>query len=117
MGILQAIDTIVHGGVQQPETYEKKKAYQFGPVLGKRERALSSTVPTPNQQSFSFLGCGAFGFVKRATRIKDGKEVAIKVIPKRNLKGRFDLVYAEMRVLSGLNHPNVIGFYDWFESR
>ncbi|KAG0163865.1 hypothetical protein DFQ28_009590 [Apophysomyces sp. BC1034] len=95
MGLLKTLDTLVHGGIQQPESHEKKKDYLFGSVLGS----------------------GSFGSVKKATRLADNKDVAVKVIPKRNVKDRFDMVYAEMRVLQGLNHPNVIGFYDWFESR
>ncbi|KAI8371470.1 kinase-like domain-containing protein [Radiomyces spectabilis] len=95
MQFLKAIDTMVHGGVQQPESYEKKKQYLFKDVLGS----------------------GSFGSVKHASRISDNKDVAIKVIPKKNVKGHFDMVHAEMKVLQGLNHPNVIGFYDWFESR
>lgn len=43
--------------------------------------------------------------------------VAIKIIPKTKVKGHFDMVYSEMKVLEGLSHPNVIGCYDWFESR
>ncbi|KAI8146563.1 kinase-like domain-containing protein [Fennellomyces sp. T-0311] len=96
MGLLKAFDTIVHGGVQRPDSYHKKRLYQFG----------------------STLGTGSFGSVKKATRLSDNKEVAVKVIPKRNVKGHFDMVYAEIHVLEGLHHhPNVIDFYDWFESR
>lgn len=35
MGFFKALDTIVHGGVEQPESYEKKKDYTFAEVLGK----------------------------------------------------------------------------------
>lgn len=55
--------------------------------------------------------------MKKATRIEDNKEVAIKIIPKSKVKGHFDMVYSEMAMLEGLSHSNVIGFYDWFESR
>ena len=34
MGILKAFDTIVHGGIQRPDSYYKKKSYQFGHTLG-----------------------------------------------------------------------------------
>ncbi|CDS08840.1 hypothetical protein LRAMOSA10201 [Lichtheimia ramosa] len=95
MGLLQTFDTILHGGVQQPSSYIKKRDYEFGDTLG----------------------TGSFGYVRRATRIVDKKQVAIKVIPKRNVKGHFHMVYAEMKVLEGLSHPNVIGFFEWFESR
>ncbi|KAI9314429.1 kinase-like domain-containing protein [Dichotomocladium elegans] len=95
MGLLQTLDALLHGGTYQPASYEKKRAYIFGELLGS----------------------GSFGCVKRATRVADQKQVAIKIIPKRNLKNHLDMVHAEMRVLEGLSHPNVIDFYDWFESR
>ncbi|KAI8638749.1 kinase-like domain-containing protein [Parasitella parasitica] len=95
MNIFKALDTIVHGGVQQPESYSKKKNYTF----------------------CEDLGSGSFGLVKKAIRISDGKEVAVKVIPKKNVKNHFDMVKDEVNVLSKLSHPNVIGFYDTFESR
>lgn len=63
------------------------------------------------------IGSGSYGYVKKATRISDDMPVAIKIIPKTKVKGHFDMVYSEMKVLEGLSHPNVIGCYDWFESR
>lgn len=36
MGLFKALDAIVHGGVQQPESYEKKKNYTFMEVLGNK---------------------------------------------------------------------------------
>ncbi|KAI9363637.1 kinase-like domain-containing protein [Pilaira anomala] len=95
MGLFKALDAIVHGGVHQPESYDKKKNYTFAEVLGS----------------------GSFGSVKKAVRLSDGKDVAIKIIPKRNVKNHFDMVKDEMNVLASLDHPNVIGFYDSFESR
>ncbi|KAI9309537.1 kinase-like domain-containing protein [Cunninghamella echinulata] len=95
MGLFGALDTLVHGGVPQPESYEKKQNYEFAEELG----------------------CGTFGSVRRAKRVFDNKAVAIKVIPKKGVKGHFDMVFDEMKVLQELDHPNVIGFFDWFESR
>ena len=63
------------------------------------------------------IGSGSFGSVRKAVRLSDNKEVAIKVIPKRNVKNHLDMVKDEVDVLKNLNHPNVIGFYDTFESR
>ncbi|EAU87161.2 CAMK/CAMK1 protein kinase [Coprinopsis cinerea okayama7 len=45
------------------------------------------------------------------------KEVALKVIPKKKVKGNEDSVWGEMEVLKGLDHPNIVKFYEWFESR
>ncbi|KAI9473454.1 MAG: kinase-like domain-containing protein [Benjaminiella poitrasii] len=95
MGFRDSLDLLVHGGVQKPESYERKKDYNFGEELGS----------------------GSYGYVKKAIRIKDNREVAIKIIPKSKVKGHFDMVYSEMKVLESLSHPNIIGFYDWFESR
>lgn len=44
-------------------------------------------------------------------------EVALKVIPKKKVKGNESSVWGEMEVLRGLNHPNIVKFYEWFESR
>ncbi|KAJ8658355.1 hypothetical protein O0I10_006040 [Lichtheimia ornata] len=95
MGFLSALDAIAHGGIQQPESYVKKKNYTFDKELGR----------------------GSFGSVRKAVRISDKKEVAIKIISKKTVKGHFDMVLSEMNVLKDLNHPNVIGFFDFFESR
>lgn len=65
----------------------------------------------------SIIGSGSYGYVRQAVRIADNTPVAIKIIPKDILDGKFDTVYSEMKVLEGLAHPNIIGFYDWFESR
>ncbi|KAI7866746.1 kinase-like domain-containing protein [Spinellus fusiger] len=95
MGFLHSLSSMVSAGFQQPESYEKKKQYRFTHELG----------------------TGSFGTVKQATRISDKKEVAIKVISKRFMKGHYDMVHSEMEIMQHLDHPNVIGFYDWFESR
>ncbi|KAI0761678.1 kinase-like domain-containing protein [Trametes elegans] len=44
-------------------------------------------------------------------------EVALKVIPKKKVKGNESSVWGEMEVLRGLDHPNIVKFYEWFESR
>lgn len=94
MGIRDSLSAIVHNK-RQPESYEKKKEYTITKVLGN----------------------GTFGNVRMANRISDGQPVAIKSIPKKNVAGHFEVVYREMTVLQGLQHPNITTFYDWFESR
>lgn len=36
------------------------------------------------------------------------KEVALKVIPKKKVKGNEEAVWGEMEVLKGLDHPNIV---------
>ncbi|KAI0298768.1 kinase-like domain-containing protein [Multifurca ochricompacta] len=45
------------------------------------------------------------------------RQVALKVIPKKKVKGNEASVWGEMEVLKGLDHPNIVKFYEWFESR
>lgn len=41
----------------------------------------------------------------------------MKVIAKKKVKGNEEAVWGEMDVLKGLDHPNIVKFYEWFESR
>ncbi|KDR73188.1 hypothetical protein GALMADRAFT_251774 [Galerina marginata CBS 339.88] len=45
------------------------------------------------------------------------KDVALKIIPKKKVKGNEQSVWGEMEVLKGLDHPNIVKFYEWFETR
>ncbi|KAK9330204.1 kinase-like domain-containing protein [Lipomyces starkeyi] len=79
----------------QPASYERKALYRFGRVLG----------------------AGTYGIVKAATVIETGEQVAIKVILKKNVKGHESMVQDELDLLRLLNHPHIVGFRDWFESK
>ncbi|KAL7413588.1 kinase-like domain-containing protein [Mrakia frigida] len=85
----------------QPASYSKKKNYKFGDELGK----------------------GTFGKVIRCTWKaapppgSPERDVAMKVIPKKAVKGKEQDVMGEMEVLKDLNHPNIVKFWEWFESR
>jgi serine/threonine protein kinase len=43
--------------------------------------------------------------------------VALKLIQKKKVKGNEETVWSEMKVLRGLSHPNIVKFYECFESR
>jgi len=45
------------------------------------------------------------------------RDVALKIIPKQKVKGNEASVWEEMEMLKGLDHPNIVKFYEWFESR
>ena len=61
------------------------------------------------------LGAGTYGIVREADI--NGQKVAIKIILKRNVKGNEQMVYDELKMLQSLNHPHIVKFHDWFESR
>jgi serine/threonine-protein kinase len=68
----------------------------------------------PGYRSASELGRGAMGIVYRAVREVDGLPVALKTI--RPAAGathkQIDRFLRECRILSQLDHPNVVGFRD-----
>lgn len=77
----------------QPESYDKKSKYRFGKTLG----------------------AGTYGIVREG----DGPtgKVAIKIILKKNVKGNEQMVWDELDMLRRIQHPNIVRFVDWFESR
>ncbi|ODV95353.1 hypothetical protein PACTADRAFT_41952 [Pachysolen tannophilus NRRL Y-2460] len=86
---------IVNKITGQPESYALKQNYTFGKTLG----------------------AGSFGVVRHARNNSTGEEVAIKIMLKNALKGHEQVVYDEINMLKNLNHPNIVGFRDWFESK
>ncbi|KAF8979367.1 hypothetical protein BGZ46_005509 [Entomortierella lignicola] len=74
----------------QPPSYERKKHYVFG----------------------SDLGTGTYGTVKKAKAIDTNKDVAVKIILKKTVKGHEDMVEKEIGVLRNLSHPNIVNFLD-----
>ncbi|ODO04909.1 hypothetical protein I350_05519 [Cryptococcus amylolentus CBS 6273] len=94
MGISDFRDAIL----SQPPSFKKKKEYKIEELLGR----------------------GAFGKVVRATWTPLGgekKEVALKIINKKLVKGNEQAVMDEISVLKDLDHPHIVHVWDNFESR
>lgn len=68
-----------------------------------------SRVPSHNNSitKSSFLSIGSH----RSNTVDSGLtvEIALKVIPKKKVKGNEDSVWGEMEVLKGLDHKNIVG--------
>lgn len=82
----------------QPQSYVKKSDYVFGKTLG----------------------AGSFGVVRQARCISTGENVAVKILLKKALKGndvQLQMLYDELYILQQLNHPHIVKFKDWFESK
>jgi calcium/calmodulin-dependent protein kinase I len=90
---LSTVQTMLNKLHGQPGSYDRKSKYRMGRTLG----------------------AGTYGIVKEA----DGPtgKVAIKIILKKNVKGNDQMVYDELEMLQTLNHPHIVKFVDWFESR
>ena len=63
------------------------------------------------------LGEGSFGRVYRGRRRFTGQFVALKLVPKAN-KSQLELeaLQREVRILTHLDHPNIIKLLDYFET-
>ncbi|KIR71394.1 CAMK/CAMK1/CAMK1-CMK protein kinase [Cryptococcus deuterogattii CA1014] len=82
----------------QPPSFKKKKEYVLEELLGR----------------------GGFGKVVKALWTPPGgepKEVALKIINKKLVKGNEQAVHDEISVLKHLDHPNIVHVWDEFESR
>lgn len=65
------------------------------------------------------LGSGAFGQVFRATDKMDPEvKVAIKTIDKKKLTPKdIATIKREAQIINNLDHPNVVDFYETYESK
>ncbi|THU79251.1 Pkinase-domain-containing protein [Dendrothele bispora CBS 962.96] len=95
--------------------------------------ASNSRTPSPSSSMFSSTASSLASHIKgksskdskdkkNGTEEADegprvAKDVALKIIPKKKVKGNEASVWGEMDVLKGLDHPNIVKFYEWFESR
>ena len=125
----------LHG---QPDSYDKKSvknprpslclpaakqppstSSRSAPVTPLRSPLRSPPLPlTKARSQYQFgktLGAGTYGIVREAL-CPSGK-VAVKIILKKNVKGNEQMVYDELQLLQSLNHPHIVHFVDWFESR
>ncbi|KAJ6555204.1 CAMK/CAMK1 protein kinase [Mycena vulgaris] len=125
--------------LKQPASFYKKKNYEVHDVLGNgtfgkvvhatwyvpieqaglAERGAALDVPDDSSRVSSKKSSRSRSPSPSPTALKSGltKDVALKLIPKKKVKGNEASVWGEMEVLKGLDHPNIVKFYEWFESR
>ncbi len=84
--------------------------------MGRLKDALlpqpASFVKKKNYELLNVLGTGTFGKVIEAKWHPPGlpeRPAALKVVPKKLVKGGSDdAIFTEMKVLDGLDHPNIV---------
>ena len=101
-------------------------------TAGKPVSQPSLTIPPPTRKN-----SGSLGISRSSKNSEDSgvfRDVALKIIPKKKVKGNEAAVWGEMEVLKGLDHGNIVRvhsappnnasshisqvkFYEWFESR
>ncbi|KAH6904589.1 CAMK/CAMK1 protein kinase [Coprinopsis sp. MPI-PUGE-AT-0042] len=132
--------TLKEALLPQPPSFNKKRNYELSTQLGEGTfgKVLRATWHVPvDQVEVAEHGAAAETASDSSTpaKKKNGKpttptatpqsnedsgirkEVALKIIPKKKVKGNEASVWGEMEVLKGLDHPNIVKFYEWFESR
>ena len=87
------------------------------PLPGARERTLSVIESTIDgrYQVIARIASGGMGEVYRAHDAVLGREVALKVLHQHFAgdRGFVDRFRREARAAAVLNHPNIVGVYDW----
>jgi calcium/calmodulin-dependent protein kinase I len=69
----------------------------------------SSTLPPSASSKFSSATSLSSTAQAAATQAVDiTRDVALKAIPKKKVKGNEESVWGEMRFLQGLDHPNIV---------
>ena len=62
------------------------------------------------------IGSGSFAVVWKSRHIQHGLEVALKEIDKKLLSSKFsENLRNEISILSTINHPNIIHFFEAFQ--
>ena len=95
-----------------------------GHVVSKFITRLAGQPPSYiNRSNYEFgktLGAGTFGVVRKAKKLSTNEDVAVKVILKKALKEKgvdVQTLYDELSMLNQLDHPNIVKFKGWFESK
>lgn len=114
----QVTKTLENSG--KPKEPEQVEGHKLTKIIHKLSGQPSSYV---NKSDYIFgktLGAGSFGVVRQARKISTGDNVAVKILLKKALKGndvQLQMLYDELMILQKLNHPNIVKFKDWFESK
>lgn len=62
------------------------------------------------------IGSGNFSIVKLAVNRKTGEEVAVKIIEKKRVGTKKDMLQTEIDILQKVHHPNVVALKELFET-
>lgn len=104
-------------GIVKPE---KVKGHVVSKFITRLVGQPPSFINRSNYEFGKTLGAGTFGVVRRAKRLSTNEDVAVKIILKKALKEKgveVQTLYDELSMLNQLDHPNIVKFKGWFESK
>ena len=103
--------------------YKKEKSYyfdnedEFNIWFEKLNKAINSKSLFDKYEVHKKVGKGKFGLVKLGINKETRKEVAIKIMAKKNMdKSDLELAKTEIDILKISQHPNIIKLYDIYEN-
>ncbi|KAG0002557.1 hypothetical protein BGZ80_010840 [Entomortierella chlamydospora] len=88
---------------------EKKREKEHGPKMHPELLELYDVTD-------HVLGVGTFATVKEIVLKSTGKKYALKIILKKTLKGKSQMLETEISVLSKVRHPNCVSLLEMFET-
>ena len=121
---------------EEPKTFNGKKYYCFSMIYPKKNRlyyvdnekdyknwveklklSTGYTNLTDIYEIEGKIGNGKFGLIKKGINKKTRKEVAIKIMSKKDMTTQdLELVRTEIEILKICQHPNIIQLYEVFEN-
>ena len=86
-------------------------------VLNNISKQIMTIAPC-SYKSGEVLGAGTYAVVKKAIKIDTGELFAFKVINKKMMEGREDMIRNEINVLkkASMGHKNIVRLVDYFET-
>ncbi|CAG8576474.1 10720_t:CDS:2 [Funneliformis caledonium] len=89
-------------------------------ALFKKDNGGEITYPLELEKSYRILkkvlGVGTFAVVKECVDKRTGQSYALKVLAKKAIKGKENMLTTELDVLKQVNHPNIVQLHDLYES-
>jgi len=97
-----------------PSVHTREATFGFHP----QQRDEGSGFARAYIESNIVLGTGTSSVVKECTERRSGCRCAVKIVKKRKFAGckkAMESIQSEVRILSKLNHPNIVRYIDIFE--
>ncbi|KAG9306768.1 hypothetical protein G9A89_005668 [Geosiphon pyriformis] len=84
---------------------------------GKGEPSLPWALERHYSVSNQILGVGSFAVVKECTEKRTKEKFALKIIVKKVIKGKENMLTTELDVLKKVNHKNIVKLHDLYETK
>uniref|UniRef100_A0A7S4DC48 non-specific serine/threonine protein kinase n=1 Tax=Heterosigma akashiwo TaxID=2829 RepID=A0A7S4DC48_HETAK len=105
--------------------HQSRKQQEFGEAENTAAKSGTLNIDFKNDQSFEGmyelqreLGSGSFSTVREGIHKQTNERFAVKVIKRMNLSREDEEALAEeVTILHGINHPNIIKVFDFFEEK